>query len=241
MSVSLIAHTQERTAAARESVLEDDSTRDRLALLGEKTACLVHEIKNPLLCIGGFARNLAESPNLSPEERARARMILDESRRLEQLLGSVLSFSRPAAGRTADLQVLITECLDLFRLGCPAGVRLEVAGDGPVHARADADLIRQCLINLVKNAVESLVDGGSVRLSVSQEHGWAFLRVADTGVGMDREQLARIFTPFRTTKPGGTGLGLVTTRRIVEGIGGSMSVESAPGRGTLVTIILPAA
>jgi len=219
-------------------------TAQRLAILGEKTACLVHEIKNPLMAIGGFARRLVDSPRLDDDERAKVALIAREALRLEQLLSGALAFARPRQGETAELLSLAAECLELMRLGSE-GVRYEARGVGPLVALAPPDLVRQCLINLIKNAAEAVAANpggrGTVSVSVSREGRWVLLRVADDGAGMSREQLARVFTPFSTTKAHGTGLGLAHTRRMVEDLGGSLTLQSAPGLGTVATLVLPAA
>jgi signal transduction histidine kinase len=105
----------------------------------------------------------------------------------------------------------------------------------------DVELFKQALLNLLLNAEQAMPEGGQLTLQARAEDGWVALDLIDTGVGMTAEAAAKVFKPFYTTKPGGSGLGLPTVKRIVEGHGGTIAVQGEPGRGTKFTIRLPAA
>jgi two-component system, NtrC family, sensor histidine kinase HydH len=103
----------------------------------------------------------------------------------------------------------------------------------------DAELFKQALLNLMLNAEQAMAGGGELTLQAWAEPGWVGLNVIDTGPGIAPEELAKLFRPFHTTKPGGNGLGLPTTRKIIAAHGGTIDVQSAPGRGTQFTVRLP--
>ncbi|MGP1271880.1 MAG: sensor histidine kinase [Phycisphaerales bacterium] len=232
---------------------------ERLAELGSMTGGLAHEIKNPLSTIGLNAQLLAEGiADLSPQNDDTARLtrrvgaLAREVERLSGILTDFLDFAgdRRLSPAPTDLNDLIGELVDFLHPQADRqGVRLRSALPQPtVWASVDGALVKQALLNLMLNAMQAMEANDAaqprellVRLeAVDSEDGpMAVVRVADTGPGMDDSVRAQIFAPYFTTKPGGTGLGLPTTRRIVEQHGGRIEVYSAPGHGTECVISLP--
>lgn len=214
---------------------------EKMAAIGELSTYIAHEIRNPLFAIAGFANSLLRSPALDASSREKAEIIGRESRRLEGILKSILNFARPthAAPGEADLNAAARETVDFLRLGCAdnLGIELDLAADLPL-VRIAADLLKQCLVNLVKNGLEAMPDGGRLTVSTRLERDMAALAVADTGRGVPPENLDKVFNPFFSTKDQGAGLGLAMTRKIVEEAGGRVLLESAPGKGTTVTLLL---
>ena len=146
--------------------------------------------------------------------------------------------------KPADLAAVVEEVVDFFTpTARAAGIEIKsyLPSDLPIVA-LDADLFKQALLNLLLNAQQAMPDGGQVTIqSGREEAGGLSLSVIDTGKGMAPEVAARIFRPFYSMRPGGTGLGLATTRRIIEAHGGTIEVQSEVGRGSKFTIHLPAA
>ncbi len=217
----------------------------RLADLGQVAAGLAHELRNPLASISGCVELLRGAQGLSAEDQRVLSIVLRETSRLDELLTRFLEFSRPAppSKRSADLAVIAGETLDVFA-GDPSAAGLAIERElahAPVEC--DPDQLRQVLWNLLANAAQAMRESGSgtrIRVSCALEpDGGAAAAVEDDGPGIDAADAARIFTPFFTTKASGSGLGLAVVQRIMDAHGGSVSVESAPGRGARFALRLP--
>jgi PAS domain S-box-containing protein len=216
---------------------------ERLATLGKMVAHISHEIKNPLTTIGGFAAQLGRRPDLPEDARRRLSLIHQEVQRLEKFLIDMSTFTRgaPPQKTVGDLPALIREVAELMDSGFKERAvvfHFHVLGFIPPFA-FDAGQIRQVLINLFKNAMEAMDEGGDLTVSAEVRDGYLGLKISDTGHGIPPEQLQNLFTPFFTTKPGGTGLGLVICRGLITQHQGEISIESEVGRGTTCTIRLP--
>lgn len=217
---------------------------EKLAAIGELSTYIAHEIRNPLFAIGGFANALLRAPDLASESREKVRIILDESKRLDNILKSIINFARPTKADTSEVDVneVILDTIHLFSIGSKErGVTVDarLAEDVP-RVRGDAELIKQCLINLIKNALEAMPDGGVLTVSSSMGTHDVHVMVRDTGLGIPKEAQHMIFNPFYTTKKKeGSGLGLAMTKKIIGDLGGSLHLESQVGTGTTVSINLP--
>ncbi len=217
----------------------------RLADLGQVAAGLAHELRNPLASVSGCVELLRGAQGLSEEDQRVLGIVLRETARLDHLLTRFLEFTRPAPPDRVptDLSVVAGETLDVFAAD-PAsqGIAIERAL-APAPVECDPDQLRQVLWNLLANASQALGEagrGGTVRVSCEpQPGGGALLAIADDGPGIAPAERARIFTPFFTTKPRGTGLGLAVVQRIVDAHGGSVGVESGAGAGARFTVRLP--
>ena len=234
---------------------------ERLAGVGELAASIAHEIRNPLAAISGSVELLSSGVPAPQDSKRLREIVLREIGRLDALIGDFLRFARPVPPKleAVPLQPLLDEVVRMLGSAAPAGARLEVEGDPGAVALADATQLRQVLWNLARNAFDALEGPGVVRIEASrvvgapQEQaagdrkpsaggpGCVEIVVADTGRGIPLAELERIFDPFYTTKPEGTGLGLPTVHRIVESHHGTLSVESQPGVGTRFRVRLAAA
>jgi two-component system sensor histidine kinase PilS (NtrC family) len=230
--------------------MEDRVQRsERLAGLGQVAAGLAHELRNPLASMSG-SLELLRAEAARPEDRRLMDIVLREAGRLDQLVGRFLEYSRPAAPRreAVDLARLARETLEVFA-NDPAAARVRLVQElVPTPAWCDADQLRQVLWNLLVNAAQAALAapraerGGQVEVRVRcapLPDGGAALEVADDGPGIAAEDLARIFTPFFTTKARGTGLGLATVQRVVDAHGGTVTAASVPGRGARFAVRLP--
>ena len=215
----------------------------RVEAMGALAGGVAHELRNPLSIIRVLAEEAAaESP---PGSRAaeNARDIVGEVERLGDMVTHFLSLSRPpeeGGARPVDIGAEIPRVTQL--LGRGEGVRIRFAvdvPDEPLFVRGDERALRQVFLNLLLNAREAVGDDGEVRVTLRARRGEAEVHVIDNGRGIEPRDAARVFEPFFTTKPAGTGLGLAITKGIAENLGGSVSIESKPGRGTDVCVILP--
>jgi len=217
---------------------------DRLAAVGQLSANVAHEIRNPLSSIRGSVEVLKGELKLEGEERKLMDLIIKESDRLNGILQDFLSFARPGKGRfkTLDLRDLAKEVAALLRresVKPQMGTIEAKSGDVPLLVRGDQDQLKQVLLNLGLNGLEALERGGWVRFeAIGSGNGKVRLAVRDNGRGISPSVREKIFQPFFSTKKGGTGLGLSIAERIVEEHGGQIEVESQRGKGTTFFITL---
>jgi two-component system sensor histidine kinase HydH len=222
--------------AARDVRVEAEHAKRRhLAQLGEMSAVLAHELRNPLASLKGHAQLLAER---APEALApRVERVVAEAIRLEQLTNDLLEFARSGAIDVAATNPLsLVE--DAVQATDPARVDV-VAGQAPPTHPLDAPRLRQVLVNLLENALSVTPAAERVVVTIAYDGGLV-LTVRDHGPGIPMADRARVFEPFFTTKTRGTGLGLAVARRIVELHGGTIDVDDAPGGGALFRVYLPA-
>ncbi len=220
----------------------------RLAALGRMAAGLAHEIRNPLAGVKGAAQYL-QHEQLPTASKEMLQVIIDEVNRLDIVVSQFLDYARPfeLQVRPEYVNALVAHALAVLRAqGLPERVVVDedLAGDIP-RVMVDAPRLSQVLLNLLKNALEAMPDGGTltVRTRTRTGRGGApevEIAIADTGVGIAAEDLDNLFIPFFTTKRGGTGLGLPICQRIVEAHGGELDVTSRSGQGSTFLVRLPA-
>jgi len=227
--------------------IEEDRERmkDRMAATGEMAARMAHEIKNPLASISGSAQMLGSVGGVDETGRRLLDIVVDESRRLSGILDGFLVFARPGQSTHAicDLSKLLDDCLALLRRSDEIKETHELILEAPdeLVVLGEEHLLRQIFWNLSRNALQAMPDGGRLKISAHRRDHSAVIRWRDNGVGMSEEIRHRAFEPFVTTQEKGTGLGLAVVYSAVQEHGGSVDIVSAPGRGTTVTVELPAA
>jgi signal transduction histidine kinase len=229
-------------AERREEICTE--SEDRTRALEGIAARLAHEVKNPLAAIKGLSTHMARSAS-DPKAAERLAIVAAEADRLQGIVEGFLSFSRGLD----DLQLgpvvphaLARELVLLLETrAADVGVKLEVKGSEELVLNADGRKLRQALLNLVLNAMQASPAGEAVTIEVAKCCGGAAcVKVIDRGQGMSAEVLDRIRRPYFTTKEGGTGLGVAVSRGLIEQHGGQLHYESRAGKGTTVTIDLPA-
>jgi two-component system sensor histidine kinase PilS (NtrC family) len=240
---------------------------ERMAAVGQLSASLAHEVRNPLAAISGSIQMLQGRLPDFDGSRQPAKLMdiaLREIDRLDRLIAEFLRYARPGPLnlRAVGVGGAIADVLEIFEAGRPETVEVRSSLETDLGVRADPDQLRQVLWNLVINAAQAMPEGGLLGLSAarvpseaSQEKSAESRKegegeskldsveivVADEGVGIAADDLARIFDPFYTTKREGSGLGLATVHRIVASHAGSIRVESKLGAGTTVRVRLPGA
>lgn len=249
IALAILVADQLAVTVENSAELERLRERDRLAALGEMSAGLAHEIRNPLGAIKGAAQVL-EGGQVPPPMRELLSVIREETERLAGVVSQFLEYARPLkpALMPTDVNQAINRTLVLFneeRRQEAVEIRADLARDLPL-VNSDADQLRQVFWNLLRNAVEAFVDGrGLIRLQtrvVSSPRGnrdMVEVRVIDNGPGIDAESQRRMFVPFFTTKAKGTGLGLAICQRIVTSHGGSIELSSKPGAGSTFMLRFP--
>jgi PAS domain S-box-containing protein len=216
---------------------------ERLATLGNMVAHISHEIKNPLITIGGFAAQLSRIEDFPEDARRKLTLIHQEVQRLEKFLADMSTFTRgaPPQKTAGDILVLIREVAELMDSSFKErAMAFHLHAQGRIPSFAfDSGQIRQVLINLFKNALEAMSEGGDLTVNVEVRDNNLVLKITDTGHGIPPDQVHNLFTPFFTTKPGGTGLGLIICRGLIAQHQGEITIESKVENGTTCTIRLP--
>jgi signal transduction histidine kinase len=218
---------------------------ERLAATGELAAGMAHEIRNPLAAIVNATALLTDGAGLTDDERAHTlAAVRTEARRLNRILSDFLRAARPEEPRVADRDIreVVNHVTALIRNTPSRAARVDVsvAVDPTVPRFAfDRDQIIQVLWNVALNGVEAMNGRGRLSMEVTRQNGDVALTVSDTGNGIAAANLRRVFEPFYSDKPNGSGLGLTIAQRIVGAHGGRIEVDSEPGLGTRVTMLLP--
>lgn len=225
-----------------------------LAMVGELAAGIAHEIRNPMASISGSIQVLKEGLELNEDEVTGRLMdiVMREVNRLNHMVNDFLLYARPqkATTRRFELNTLIRDSLELFLNtgGASDAIRVESSLGEPLFMESDPEQVKQVLWNILRNAREALPEGGAIHIETRLEDAAdrpagsapaAELIVRDTGVGFSEGALENLFTPFYTTKEEGSGLGLATVKRIVEGLQGQVRGRNHPGGGAEIVLHLP--
>jgi len=247
--------------------MENDLRRtERLAAVGELSASIAHEVRNPLASISGSIQMLRTQIDSASDGEPRKLMeiVLRETDRLNRLITDFLEYARPgpAVLEAVDVAAAVEDVLKMFESVRPRSIAIELDLEPGLAITADASQLRQVLWNLVLNASDAMTKGGVLRVlahahsgelpqeisnpgrnesMAAAKPGWAEIAVSDTGVGIPPEVCERVFDPFYTTKASGSGLGLAAVHRIVAEHSGSAKLESRVGQGTTMRLRFPRA
>ncbi|TYO97418.1 two-component system sensor histidine kinase NtrB [Desulfallas thermosapovorans] len=217
---------------------------EKLAILGQMAAGMVHEIRNPLTIISGFMQLLQNHLKGTSKEKYIS-LSLAELNRVNNLLTEFLQLSKPGYSKRIPccISKIINDVVmlmesEIFRRNLE--INLDITNDLPAIS-GDSDQLKQVFLNILKNALEALPNGGKIFLHTSQSKHEDYVKVVikDTGVGMDEQTIASIFDPFFTTKEKGTGLGMFIIKKVIDNHGGHLDIQSKPGNDTTVTVLLP--
>jgi signal transduction histidine kinase len=223
---------------------------EQMTVVGEMATGLAHEIKNPLTGIKASMEVLSQEPTFTEEDKAVLSKVIDEVKRIELLMKSLLNFAKPPKPQfmTVDVNDILEKTI-AFSLTYPSfsstnskAINIKKDFDDHLSATmADPVQLQQAFLNLLLNAGDAMPDGGTVTVKTSRNPlgNSIQIEIADTGKGVGEEVKDKIFNPFFTTKPSGTGLGLAITKQIIEQHGGDIRVSNNPGIGTAFRILLP--
>ncbi|MDD4238098.1 MAG: ATP-binding protein [Desulfotomaculaceae bacterium] len=232
--------------AARLQEMENAVVKaEKLAILGLMSAGMVHEIRNPLTAVGCFLQLLQKCLTGHPKEEY-IPIMLTELNRANRLISEFLQFAKPGYSRRTSCSIgeTIKNVLMLVEseaLSRKLEIKLDLDVDMP-NIFVDGEQLKQVFINIMKNSFDALSEGGKifVQTSWNELDGFAQVSFRDTGVGIDKDTIANMFNPFFTTKESGTGLGMFTSKKIIDNHGGRIDIQSEPGKGTTVVVLLPA-
>ena len=211
-----------------------------LSGLGQAATTIVHDLKNPLITILGFAKRIKEGKG---EAESAAQSIIDAAGNMQKLVHDVLDFARPIrmVVREEDIGNVIRKACDACRAKTERwGINISaILPSEPLNVSIDRFNFERALVNIINNAIEASSQGQDITISTSAEKNHLVVRIMDQGSGMDRETLNNLFIPFYTKKSWGTGLGMCISKKIIEEHQGDINVESRQGKGTEVTIRIP--
>lgn len=219
--------------------------KETLAAIGELSANMAHEIRNPLASLKGSIEMLREGALTKDHGEKLMNIALSEMDRLNKIITDFLTYSRPKSPEffRFDLHAMLDEIIELLRSAAldtgTVTIRKEFSGEREIVA--DPQKLRQVFLNLGMNALESMPEGGELIINTLHSKDSVIVSVKDSGIGIPKENLKEIFYPFFTTKDNGTGLGLSIAYRIIEEHSGKISAKSAQGQGTTFEVVLPVA
>jgi two-component system, sporulation sensor kinase E len=218
---------------------------DRLAAMGELTAGVAHEVRNPLGIIRASVQLMEESADNQGKVHEAAEVVKHEIDRLDRVIKSLLDFGRPSAPtmRPVDVRRVLEEVV-LFTRKFADRSKVEIVeqyGDDTHETMGDPEQLKQVFVNLISNAVQAMAEeGGTLTVTTGFDDEFVFARFDDTGPGIPADTIGKVFDPFYSTRDDGTGLGLTIVHRIVDEHGGHIEVASDVGIGTAFTVHLPA-
>lgn len=218
-------------------------THQHLTDMGRLATTVAHEIKTPLVTIGGYARrSLKNLKNQKPDPHD-LEIIISEVERMEKLISGILDYSKETKLFLAkvDLNRIVQETLDVLEEKLKSSnIQLKTKFSKDIkEVELDPQRIKQVLFNLIANAVEAMPQGGSLTISTQKKKNFARIEIEDTGKGIAKEEMKNLFIPFYTTKPKGSGLGLAVSKKIITDHKGTIEVQSQANVGTRFTIVLP--
>ncbi|WP_303849757.1 PAS domain-containing sensor histidine kinase [Seleniivibrio woodruffii] len=217
------------------------SNNDNLLQIGSLSATVAHELKNPLIAIGGFAKRVEQAGGLSEDQHHWISIVQSEVNRLEKIVGDILSYTKRVELEYEKINLVqFTEEVIQFLKNCLSFEQINIVvniGNG-MYVDADRGLLQQVLMNLVTNAVQEMKKGGDLIITASESKNYVTVSVADTGHGVAAELREKIFEPFFTNKKEGTGLGLALCKKIMRAHDGDIYVSDAQ-RGAVFTLLLP--
>ncbi|HWO96820.1 MAG TPA: PAS domain S-box protein [Bacillus sp. (in: firmicutes)] len=212
---------------------------DQLAVIGQLAAGVAHEIRNPLTSLKGFIQLLKEMSN----KQAYFDIMLDELNRIEFITNEFLTLAKPQVKvfKRKEITKIINNVVAIAEIqGIVTNVKIETRFEKPLpFVYCEENLLKQVFLNIIKNAIESMNDGGTVTIFAECNQEYVHIMFKDEGSGIPPERLKHIGEPFYSTKEKGTGLGLMVSNKIIKEHQGSLKVESEAGKGTVVTISLP--
>ncbi|MCY9592668.1 two-component sensor histidine kinase [Paenibacillus chitinolyticus] len=243
ISMAIIIYLSQFIRESRVNRLESQRA-EKLNVLSELAASVAHEIRNPMTVARGFLQILSQTEVNEEKKKMYTSMAIEEMDRVQQIITSYLAFAKPQAEITEPVSVSGILVNLVQRIQGYAGgskVQLETHAPPSLWITANAEKLIQCLVNLSRNGIEAMPEGGRLRIEAYPEPKSVCISIEDTGIGMNAEEIARLGSPFYSTKQKGTGLSVMVAFRIIETFSGKVQVTSVPGRGTRVLVTLPQA
>lgn len=218
---------------------EELNQKRQMALIGQMTAVLAHEIRNALGSMKGYTQLVYEKVSDSDPRKPGLKMVLRGSDRIESLVNDLLLFSREENYniKSFEAESIIKEALLSAAPLWEGSAEMDI--EPGLKIRADRDKLQRVFFNGIQNAIQAMGKGGKLRISARNKGRMAQIRITDTGPGIPESELPRLFTPFHTTKTNGVGLGLSYSKKVIEGMGGHIElINREDGKGAILTVRL---
>ncbi|ATO36093.1 two-component sensor histidine kinase [Geobacillus sp. 47C-IIb] len=215
---------------------------EKMEIVSQLAASISHEIRNPLTVVKGFIQLLQTEPLPRETKERYIRIALEEVERAEGIIHDYLTFAKPAPKETEPIDVAV-ELRKVLQMIAPMAHMHSVDLSSSLEhgiVIGNVQYFQQCFLNLLKNSIEAMPNGGTLRVTVENQETSVVITISDNGIGMTKEQVRRFGEPYFSTKEKGTGLGAMVAVKIIEQMGGTWKVESTVQKGTTLTITLPA-
>ncbi|MDQ0155106.1 ATP-binding protein [Robertmurraya andreesenii] len=227
----------------RTKILKELQRAEKMNAIGQLAASVAHEIRNPMTVVKGFLQIFKSKKELSSEEQMFIKLMIDEMNRAETIINDYLSLAKPDMESTekvdaVDLAHKVMELMNSYAL-MSKNINLDIFTEEEVFVNGNRSELKQVLINILKNGIEALKDGGTLSLRVYRNESFGIFEVKDNGIGMTSEELDRLGTAFYSLKEKGTGMGLMVCYQIIERMKGRIDVVSEKNVGTTFTISVP--
>jgi two-component system, sporulation sensor kinase B len=215
---------------------------DRLRVISDLTSVFAHEIRNPMQVTRGFLQ-LLDEPDLPDKKKEYIHLSIEELDRANEIINDLLSFGKPATNNNERVDVgyqirRVVSMIQTYAITHNVAIKTYIHDDCRIYANAQK--LNQCLVNILKNAIESMPDGGEVHVScTSTEDGHIQISVEDEGIGMTKDEIDRLGSPYYSLKESGTGLGMMVSLQIIRSFEGKVQVTSQKDNGTRFSIFLP--
>jgi signal transduction histidine kinase len=237
-AIGEIDHIMQKT-----KLLKELQRAEKMNAIGQLAASVAHEIRNPMTVVKGFLQIFLSKDELSQEEHMYVKLMIDEMNRAETIINDYLSLAKPDIEQMEKVNggELTNKVVDLMNSYAmlSKNIELKTCIEENVIIKGNKSELQQVLVNIVKNGIEAMKDGGLLSIRVYKSHGFGIIEIEDTGIGMSREELDRIGTAFYSLKEKGTGMGLLVCYQIIERMKGSIHVKSEKGKGTIFIISIP--
>lgn len=237
-AIDEMGHILEKTKIQREL-----QRAEKMNAIGQLAASVAHEIRNPMTVVKGFLQIFLAKDEMSEEERMYIRLMLEEMTRAETIINDYLSLAKPdmEQAEVVDAGEIAAKVMDLMYSYAMMSKNIQIRSDlqHDIFIKGNKGELTQVLINIFKNGIEAMKDGGILSLFVYKEKAFAVFEIGDTGVGMEEKELERLGTAFYSLKEKGTGIGLMVCFQIIERMKGRIEVNSKKGEGTIFKVYLP--
>lgn len=237
-AIGEIDHIMQKT-----KLLKELQRAEKMNAIGQLAASVAHEIRNPMTVVKGFLQIFLSKDELSQEEHMYVKLMIDEMNRAETIINDYLSLAKPDIEQMEKVNggELTNKVVDLMNSYAmlSKNIELKTCIEENVIIKGNKSELQQVLVNIVKNGIEAMKDGGLLSIRVYKSHAFGIIEIEDTGIGMSREELDRIGTAFYSLKEKGTGMGLLVCYQIIERMKGSIQVRSEKGKGTIFIISIP--